>query len=184
MNKRRLKGEPPVVTTTIPAHFINFTLERSLISTGKQLVYHALQDISKADTPDAIATLDDEIRPIQNDLSALKVREKELREELADVSAIIPIAELCESVSKLEEEKASSLDRLSKIQEEGTVCVSVEELTQVDNEWKKWQNHVQTRRRIFYELWARCTEVLPDDTTEEDLKVGSLRASLCYFSFP
>ncbi|KAL1962789.1 hypothetical protein VTN77DRAFT_9158 [Rasamsonia byssochlamydoides] len=137
---------------------------------GKQLVYHTLQDLSEVDTPETIAAVDEEIQQIQNELSDVKIREKELREKLAVVCAIIPMTELCDSVSKLEEEKAASLDRLSKLQEQGTVCISVEEMTRVEKEWKTWQNHVQTRRRIFHELWARCTEVLPEDTTEEDLK--------------
>lgn len=175
MNVKRLKGEPRVVATSTPhsPHESHVAEKPNDIVwySGKQLVYHALQDLSEVDTPETIAAVDEEIQQMQNDLSTLKAREKELREELATVCAIIPMPELRDSVSKLEEEKASSLNRLSKLQGEQTVCISAEEITRVEKEWKTWQGHVQTRRRIFSELWAKCTEVLPEDTTEEDLKV-------------
>lgn len=154
------------------------TRNDTFLHSGKQLVYHALQGVSEIDTPDTVAAVDEGIHRVQNDISTMKVREKELREKLATVCAIIPVADLHDSVSNLEEEKASSLGRLSKLQDEGTLCISVEQMNQVEKEWKKWQKHVQTRREIFYELWARCMEVLPNDTTEEHLKVCSLTSSL------
>src|SRR5712664_782156 len=141
------------------------------VDLGKQLVYHVLQDPADDLMPDALHTMDEEIQQLQNDLTAYRAHEKELRAELSALSAKVPIAELRQEVRMLEKEKESCLMRFSKIQTEAVKPVGVEEKTHVEMSWKKWQIHYNTRRRICRDLWSRCTEVLPDGTTEEDLWV-------------
>jgi len=136
---------------------------------GKQLVYHVLQDPADDLMPDALHAIDEEIQQLQNDLTACRAREKGLRAELSALSAKVPIAELRQEVSMLEKEKESCLMRFSKIQTEAVKPVGVEEKTHVEMSWNKWQRHYNIRRKICRDLWSRCTEVLPDDTTEEDL---------------
>jgi 26S proteasome regulatory subunit (ATPase 3-interacting protein) len=126
------------------------------------------------DTAETVSAADEEIQALQDELSGMKNHVKELREHLAVVSAIISMNDLGKQISRLEEEKASSLDRLSKLQGDRTACISAEEMAHVDTDWKTWQHHVQCRERIFRELWAKCTEELPNDTTEEELRVCRL----------
>lgn len=121
--------------------------------------------------PDALHTMDEEIQRLQNELTVYKSREKELRAELLALSAKVPIAELRQDVCVLEKEKESFLMRLSKIQTEVVKPIGMEEKTRVEMSWKKWQRHRNTRKRICRDLWSRCTEVLPEDTTEEYLWV-------------
>lgn len=114
------------------------------------------------------------MRELENELSQLKVREKELRQRLADLSAIVPIDELREQVAQLEQERQASAERLAMLQAEGIMLTSMEEIEQVEQEWRLWTRRLQTRIQISRELWARCTEVLPEDTTAEDLKASSM----------
>ena len=138
---------------------------------GKQLVYHVLQDPADDLMPDALHTMDQEIQQLQNDLTVYKSREKELRAELLGLSAKVSIAELRQDVCVLEKEKGSCLMRLLKIQTEALKPIGMEEKIRVETSWKTWQRHRNTRRRICRDLWSRCTEVLPEDTTEDCLWV-------------
>jgi 26S proteasome regulatory subunit (ATPase 3-interacting protein) len=126
------------------------------------------------DTAETETAAEEEIQTLQDKFSTMKCREKELRERLVALSAIISIKQLREQVAQLEKEKQSFLERLSKIQAETTARIGIEETTRIDDDWKTWQHHVQHRKRIFHDLWRNCTEVLPDDTTEEELRVCRL----------
>ncbi|KAL2009245.1 hypothetical protein VTN00DRAFT_7439 [Thermoascus crustaceus] len=139
---------------------------------GKQIVYHALQDPADDATPEALAAIDDEIRQLQDKLAAYKASEKSMRGELAVLCAKVPISELRHEVSKLEVERAETLHRLAKLRsrdDDSSVLVSAEQRIQVEREWTEWRKHVHVRKKICRDLWERCTEVLPEDTTKEDL---------------
>ncbi|KAL2003583.1 hypothetical protein VTN02DRAFT_3249 [Thermoascus thermophilus] len=141
---------------------------------GKQIVYHALQDPADDATPEALAAIDDEIRQLQDKLAAYKASEKAMRGELAVLCAKVPISELRQEVSKLEVERAETLDRLAKLRssdndDDNSVPVSAEQRAKVEREWKEWRKHAHVRKKICRDLWERCTEVLPEDTTKEDL---------------
>lgn len=49
--------------------------------------------------------------------------------------------------------------------------VGSEERAEVEREWKRWQRQVAVRRRICRELWDRCSEVVPEGVTREELWV-------------
>jgi len=112
------------------------------------------------------------MRELKDELSQLKAREKELRQRLTELSAIVPINELRKQVALLEQEQQTSARRLEMLQAEGITLTSSEEIEQVEQEWRLWTRRLQTRIQISRELWARCTEVLPEDTTVEDLKAS------------
>lgn len=135
------------------------------------------------DTADVGSAAEEEIQALQERLSEMKDREKELREQLVTISAIIPMNQLREQVAQLEEEKQLSVERLSKLHGDETACMSIEEMTRIDDDWKTWQRHVQRRKRICHDLWRNCTEVLPDDTTEEELRVCRLSSALLTCTF-
>lgn len=83
----------------------------------------------------------------------------------------IPTTTLRDQVAALEREKASLVLAISALSSTTTDCVSVEEMHRVQQDWQKWKRLVESRRGIFREFWGKCTEVLPLDTTEEELKV-------------
>jgi hypothetical protein len=112
---------------------------------------------------------------LQDKTSALITREKELRGKLAALNAVIPITVLREQIASLEEAKASLILQISNLSAEASsdevsrVCK--EDLDRIDQEWGKWKHQVASRKRIFLEFWAICTEVLPPNTTQAELKV-------------
>ncbi|KAL1851793.1 hypothetical protein Plec18170_006096 [Paecilomyces lecythidis] len=136
---------------------------------GKQIVYHALQDSTDDVTPEALARISDEIEQLEKQLASYKNREKELKWELSRMGATIPLAELEQNASKLEDETSSILLRLKELCNDDTAEVSMEEKIQTEKEWKIWQRYAAVRKRICRQLWERCTEVMAEDTTREDL---------------
>ncbi|KAH8688869.1 hypothetical protein BGW36DRAFT_434157 [Talaromyces proteolyticus] len=134
---------------------------------GKQLVYHALQDVTENTMDVDPAREGETLEDLEEKVSALKTLEKQLREKLVDLNSNIPITSLRDQIASLEREKASLLSAISSLP---TDCVSAEEMDRVQVEWLKWQRQSMSRRKIFRDLWSRCTEVLPQDTTEEELK--------------
>lgn len=111
---------------------------------------------------------------MRTELSGLKAREKELKAELGSLANIVPLAELRVNVARLEQEHKECQGRLSKLQSEAddtAVSISRQVMDRVERDWKIWQNQFLVRRRIFFDLWSKCTELLPDNLTQEELEV-------------
>ena len=138
---------------------------------GKQTVYHSLQSQDDDATPEAIAALDQEVKHYQDQLTELKTREKQARTELATLCARPRLSDLRNDIDQLDREKARLVTRLTELRADNSTQVSPEEKAKVDNEWKLWQKQVNLRRRICYEMWGRCSEVLPEDMTRDELWV-------------
>lgn len=113
---------------------------------------------------------------LQDKISTLKSREKCLREKLAALNGIIPIATLREQITNLEEVKTTLVLQISALSADASAAdesnrFRKEDFDWIDQEWGKWRKKVTSRKRIFLEFWAGCTEVLPLDTTQDELKV-------------
>lgn len=139
---------------------------------GKQVVYHALQDSSQAAIPEAIAALDEKIAKRHDELAAIKATEKEARAALAVFEAKPRLSQLRQEIHQLEEEQAVIQARSQELHGGDDVQIPPEERARLEQEWKQWQRHAATRRRICRELWGRCTEVLPEDMTSRELWVS------------
>ncbi|KAJ5299351.1 Chitin synthase activator (Chs3) [Penicillium atrosanguineum] len=136
---------------------------------GKQSVYHALQSSSQNVTPEIIAALSQEIEQLQVQLSSIKGDEKKLRASLAALEAKPRLSFLRQSIRQLEEEKEAIQGRLGSLHDSETAQLPLEEWSRLEDEWRWWQRHAATRRRICRDLWGRCTEVLPDNTSALEL---------------
>lgn len=136
---------------------------------GKQTVYHALQAPDDDATPEAIAALDNDIKILQDQLTGLKASEKKARAELATLNAKPLLSEIQKDIGQLELEKEEITTNLARLRRSNPTQVSLEERTKIEREWKIWQRHVNVRRRICRELWGRCSDVLPEDMTREEL---------------
>ncbi|KAI7970622.1 hypothetical protein EIK77_004648 [Talaromyces pinophilus] len=140
------------------------------------MVYHAIQQVDANDpTGNESNDSNQTTKDLEEQISALKIREKELREMLAKANAVIPLSVLKDQIANLEEKKAlltSQVSTLSAEMQESSSCVCKEDFDRIDLEWRKWHAQVTSRKRIFLEFWSRCTEVLPEDMTPGDLKVG------------
>lgn len=145
--------------------------ESSLPNPGKQLVYHALQDAPDEATPDDFLAMEELITTQRDEILAAKAREKVLRSELAAFSNILSTTELQSSVAAMESERTALQGRLAALQAGDTKPVSNEERLTVETAWTTWQRHTSMRKKICKDMWERCTEVLPDDQTREELWV-------------
>ncbi|KAL3704190.1 hypothetical protein TMatcc_009881 [Talaromyces marneffei ATCC 18224] len=141
---------------------------------GKQMVYHAIQQVDANDTTGTKGRDPNQpTKDFEEKISVLKIREKDLREKLATINAVIPIPILKDQIANLEEKKAllsSQVSTLSAEMQKSSDCVCKEDFDRIDLEWRKWHSQVTSRKRIFLEFWVRCTEVLPQDMTPADLK--------------
>lgn len=140
--------------------------------TGKQTVYHALQDSAQDATPVAIEATNKEIEKAHNQLSIIKADEKRVRAALAALDAKPRISDLKQDIQKLETEREAIQAQLGDSQGSNDISILVEDRSKLEQEWKQWQRRVTVRRRICRDLWSQCTEVLPEDTTLQDLWVS------------
>lgn len=140
--------------------------------TGKQIVYHALQDPSQDVSPEAIAALHRGIKKAQEQLSSVKADEKRIRAALAALDARPRLSELQRGVQQLEAEKQAIQADLGSHQGGSEVQISAEDRSKLEQEWKQWQRHAAARRRICRDLWGQCTEVLPENTSAQELWVS------------
>lgn len=141
------------------------------LHTGKQTVYHALQDLAQDATPEAIAALNKEIEKAQDQLSTIKADEKHIRATLAGLEAKRRISDLERDIQHLEAEREAIQAQLGDSQGSNEIRISVEDRGKLEQEWKQWQRHATVRRGICRDLWRQCTEVLPEDTTSQELWV-------------
>lgn len=158
-------------STTSPT----FSNTQLISSTGKQMVYHAIQQVDANDPTGTEGNDPNQTtKDLEGNIATLKIREKELREMLAKINTVIPLSVLKDQIANLEEKKTlltSQISTLSAEMQESSNCVCKEDFDRIDLEWRKWHGQVTTRKRIFLEFWAMCTEVLPEDMTPGDLKV-------------
>ncbi|RHZ51117.1 hypothetical protein CDV55_101677 [Aspergillus turcosus] len=136
---------------------------------GKQTVYHALQDASDEVTMEAARAMDEKIKQLQAQLTTLKTKEKKARTELAMLSAKPLLCELRHDVSQLEQETQVISSRLKEIQESDSTQVSPEEKAELGKEWRRWNKTAIVRKRICRDLWGKCLDVVPDNVSQEEL---------------
>jgi len=141
---------------------------------GKQVVYHAVQGSSDEATPEILAALSQEIEQLQGQLSSAKEDEKKARASLAALEAKPRLSALRQDIQRLEEEKEEIQARLGTLRDSDTVQLSLEERSKLEEEWRQWQRHAAIRRRICLDLWARCTELLPENTSSSELWVSHI----------
>lgn len=154
------------------------------LSTGKQTVYHALQESSESASPAIIAALSQQIVTLQKELTTIKANEKKARAALAALEAKPRLSTLREEIRQLQEERDAAQVRLGKLYGDDQLQIPPEARAQLERDWKQWQRDATVRRRICRELWGRCSEVLPEDTTAPELWVSHTYTHLLYHSLP
>ncbi|GFF53102.1 hypothetical protein IFM51744_08020 [Aspergillus udagawae] len=140
---------------------------------GKHTVYHALQDASDDLSMETMATMDEKIKQLEEQLTTLKTNEKKARADLATLSTKPLLSELRHDVGRLEQETQAVSSRLKKIQKRDSIQVSPEERAKVGKEWRRWNKVTGIRKTICRDLWSRCLEVVPDNVSREELWVST-----------
>ena len=139
--------------------------------TGKQIVYHAIQDPKDAVSPEDLTGMDEEIADLRESIATAKANEKLLRANLIAVNATLSTADLHASVTALELEKKEILARLGSLRSGSVKPVSPEEKAEVEKAWTQWSRKANIRKKICMELWAYCTEELEREQAKEELWV-------------
>ncbi|KAI1993174.1 hypothetical protein LOZ53_002219 [Ophidiomyces ophidiicola] len=136
---------------------------------GKQIVYHTIQDPAEEATPEELTAIDREIEETKSYIASAKSQEKLLKTQLATLNARVSTAELRYQVLGLEKERAGVVARLDPLKASAKQArvVSAEEKAHVEKEWKTWQRNASTRRIMCREMWMRCTEVLPEGVSNK-----------------
>lgn len=147
---------------------------------GKQAVYHALQGSSHEATPDILAGLRQEFEQLQVQLSSIKEDDKRARASLAALEAKPRLSVLRHNIQQLEEEKQATQARLVSFHDSQAIQLSLEEWAKLEDEWRQWQRHAAIRSRICRELWGRCTEFLPENTSALELWVSPVMSLAVY----
>lgn len=122
-------------------------------------------------TPEVIATWNREIEKLQEELTTIKTNEKKARAALSTFEAKPRLSDLRQDIQQLKEERSAIQTRLTSHQGDDEVSLSPEEREELERGWKQWQRHATLRRRICRDLWGKCTEVLPENMTSNELWV-------------
>ncbi|KAL2836677.1 Tat binding protein 1-interacting protein-domain-containing protein [Aspergillus pseudoustus] len=136
---------------------------------GKQTVYHATQEEPDEISANAVAAMGEEIQTLQEQLPGLKEDEKKIQAELSSLNAVPLLSELRAEIQKLEEEKEFLSAKLADVHGDSEVNVSPLEMEAARKDWKYWQGQARVRARICRDVWHKCTEMLPEGTSREEL---------------
>lgn len=138
---------------------------------GKQVVYHAVQEPKGAASQEDLAEMDKEIERLRESVAAAKAREKLLKASLATVNATLSSEDLRASIIALELEQTEILARLGPLRRGSVTPVAPEDKEQAEKLWRQWSRKSASRKRFCMEMWSYCTEELPEGQTKEELWV-------------
>lgn len=146
-------------------------------STGKQFVYHAIQDSKDAASLEDLANMDKEIATLRDSIALSKSNEKLLKAGLAAVNATLSTEDLRATIIGLELEHTELLDRLGPLRSGSVKPVLPKEKEETEKMWRQWSKKANARQRICMEMWGYATEELPEGQTKQELWVRAIYCS-------
>ncbi|KAF2400074.1 Tat binding protein 1-interacting [Trichodelitschia bisporula] len=165
------------VTKAAAAKICKDLAERNEIASrasGKQIVYHALQDPALLEqcTPEHLTSLDAALRDAQAEIAELKSRHKVLTAQLATLSKAVPLAELQARNEALVEEKEGLERRIERLRMGAVGPVREGEREEIDRELKRVERVVARRKGIVREMWAVISEAVGEGKEELREELG------------
>lgn len=134
-------------------------------------MYHALQDPGDAASSEDLAAMDKELLDLREAIATAKANEKLLRAKLVTVNATMSPEDIQAGIITLESEKKELQARLGPLIAGSVKPVSLEEKDEVDRAWKGWSKKAKVRKSLCMDLWALCTEEMPEGQTKQELWV-------------
>ncbi|KAI9654879.1 MAG: hypothetical protein M1831_005248 [Alyxoria varia] len=141
-------------------------------ASGKQVVYHALQDPSVDASPETLKAMDAQITSVRNETNALHASMKSMRGQLNAFTNAVPLSEMQANIASLGKEEAALEERLESLK--GGLAHPIMTTTEMDileERERYWVNAVARRAKIRKELWGVVKDSLPEDASIEDVKV-------------
>ncbi|KAF2144572.1 uncharacterized protein K452DRAFT_296003 [Aplosporella prunicola CBS 121167] len=142
-------------------------------ASGKQIVYHAIQNSADSAGPEELAAMDASIQALKDETTAAAGEAKSLRAKLTTLNATMSTVDLRSTVIGLEAETQELRARLDSLRGGSVRPVTGEEKAGIDKELARWKKAEAARGKIAKELWAYILDVLP-----EDVQAAELRESL------
>ncbi|PWY65962.1 hypothetical protein BO94DRAFT_614135 [Aspergillus sclerotioniger CBS 115572] len=136
---------------------------------GKQVVYHAIQETCNEATPEIIATMDWKTERLQEQVTSLQAIENKTRAELAAICGRPLVSELRRDIGQIEQAQEVIRARLDRVRGIDSDSVPIQLEVDAEKDWKHWQNQANIRGRICRDLWRKCSEVVPENMTREEL---------------
>ncbi|KIW02908.1 uncharacterized protein PV09_05956 [Verruconis gallopava] len=134
---------------------------------GKQSVYHAIQDPEDSTTPEELAEMDAQIQKTRDETEALVVQIRSLRAELAQLNSSLSNADLQAQIAEMEAEKTDIEGRLAALRSGNAKPVSREERARVDAELKMLEKCRVAREKIVRDMWDLVSDMVPKEEWEE-----------------
>ncbi|KAF8461095.1 Tat binding protein 1-interacting [Kalaharituber pfeilii] len=149
--------------------------ERELIKekvSGKQAIYHIIQDPDDASTSEELKEMDLKVERIKDDISALKSEKKELEAELNALRSAPTAAALRESIQAMEADVVTLDARLAPLRAGTVAPVSAIEKAAVDDELAKYERVLMERKKMFNDFSCFILESSGHSKKELWEKVG------------
>lgn len=137
-------------------------------------MYHALQDSDESSTLESLTSLDKQIKELEEHLATLKAKEKKARADLQALMSTPLLFDIQGDIARLEAEEKEITVRLALSRDDKAAMQVVDpaEGEHIEQEWKHWRGLAARRERACRELWAKCSEVVPEGMTREELWVS------------
>lgn len=127
---------------------------------GKQSVYHTIQDLDNAPTPAQLKEMDDRIQTLKDETTTLTAQAKTLRTTLAQLNSSLSTADLRTQVAAMQAEKAEIEARLEGLRVGNVKPVSKEEKESIERDMRVVGRCVDARRKIVKEMSGMILEAV------------------------
>jgi 26S proteasome regulatory subunit (ATPase 3-interacting protein) len=118
--------------------------------------------------------MDSRTHELREEIGALNDTLKALRATYTKINSTPSTADLRESVTAMESERAQILERLALLRSGNVQPVSKEEKENIDREFKTWERTVVNRSRIVKELWETLSETCAGPTEAAAMRVSEI----------
>ncbi|KAI9791472.1 MAG: hypothetical protein M1816_003816 [Peltula sp. TS41687] len=138
-------------------------------ASGKQLVYHAVQDAKDAASPEELAAMNEEVETIREQISGSKTEHKTLMTALNALQSTLTTDDLQKAVGEAEFAREELQARIAPLRSGSVNAVSVEEKEKVEMARKTCQRDANVRKRIFRDFWDLLCDNLPESVNKDDV---------------
>ncbi|KAF8537099.1 homologous-pairing protein-like protein 2 [Trichophaea hybrida] len=138
---------------------------------GKQVVYHVIQDPKDSVSEEELKAMDEEIEALRQEATALKSQFKDIQASLNSLKSTPSISSLNDSVAILDPEVQELEEALATLQSGATKPVDPVQKAAAEVEYKRIEKAYLKRQKQFKEFWAVVCDMNEGDPTE--LWVGS-----------
>ncbi|KAI5793777.1 Tat binding protein 1-interacting protein-domain-containing protein [Peziza echinospora] len=136
-------------------------VERDLVKekvSGKQAIYHIVQDPNDAATPEELKEMDAMLEKLKEEITNLKAEKKAWEAELNTLKAAPSSESLRESIKTLNKEIKQLMAHLAPLRAGTLPPVSPAEKAAIDAEFSKYETMLKSRRKMFDNFWGYISD--------------------------